>query len=345
MKKLQASSPLIGLMKWLAAQVIVAHHLASYGPFAQKGHAQMPQLFAFLSNCGAWAVSVFLVIAGFLVAQSIDGKTVDFQYIRRFAIKRYWRLAPVYFAGLTLSVGVALFMRPWVSPDMLPAQLDAAVLLANFLFLQDIFGLEALSTGVWYVAIDLQLYVFFLSLTYLSHLKGVRDIFWDKRWLWTTVGLLSLCFFNLHAEWNVWAIYFAGTYALGTLAYHSMHLSKTHQGIFWLYVAGALFCYWTEPRPRLLVAILTAAVLSSIQYISISSNLWIDAARKMGDCAYAIFMSHFAMLMLWSCVYPVIMEWGMPFESWVLVIFVSCNALGWLIWRYIDKPVQRALIH
>jgi peptidoglycan/LPS O-acetylase OafA/YrhL len=124
-----------------------------------------------------------------------------------------------------------------------------------------------------------------------------------------------------------------------------MHLSKTHQGIFWLYVAGALFCYWTEPRPRLLVAILTAAVLSSIQYISISSNLWIDAARKMGDCAYAIFMSHFAMLMLWSCVYPVIMEWGMPFESWVLVIFVSCNALGWLIWRYIDKPVQRALIH
>jgi peptidoglycan/LPS O-acetylase OafA/YrhL len=65
----------------------------------------------------------------------------------------------------------------------------------------------------------------------------------------------------------------------------------------------------------------------------------------MGDCAYAIFMSHFAMLMLWSCVYPVIMEWGMPFESWLQAIFVSCNALGWLIWRYIDKPVQRALIH
>jgi peptidoglycan/LPS O-acetylase OafA/YrhL len=56
-------------------------------------------------------------------------------------------------------------------------------------------------------------------------------------------------------------------------------------------------------------------------------------------------MSHFAMLMLWSCVYPVIMEWGMPFESWLLAIFVSCNALGWLIWRYIDKPVQRALTH
>ena len=303
----------------------------------------MPQLFAFFFDHGAWAVSVFLVIAGFLVAQSLDEKAVDFQYIRRFAIKRYWRLAPVYFAGLTLSVGVVLFMRQWVSPDMLPTHLDAAVLLANFLFLQDILGMEALSAGVWYVAIDLQLYVFFLCLTYLSHLTVTRGIFDGKQWLWAAVGMLSLGYFNLNADWNVWAIYFAGTYALGALAYRSTHLSKTHQGIFWLYMAGALFCYWMEPRPRLFVAILTALVLCSIQYISISSNSWTDMARKMGDCAYAIFMSHFAMLMLLNGVYPGIQRWGIPFELCLLFIFVGCNALGWFIWRYIDSPVQREL--
>ena len=277
------------------------------------------------------------------MAQSLDEKAVDFQYIRRFAIKRYWRLAPVYFAGLTLSVGVVLFMRPWVSPDMLPTHLGAAVLLANFLFLQDILGMEALSAGVWYVAIDLQLYVLFLCLTYLSHLTVTRDILDGKQWLWAAVGMLSLGYFNLNADWNVWAIYFAGTYALGALAYRSTHLSKTHQGIFWLYMAGALFCYWIEPRPRLLVAILTAAVLSSIQYISISSNSWTDAARKMGDCAYAIFMSHFAMLMILSCVYPPLKDGGIPLEVWLLAIFVCCNALGWCIWRYIDVPAQRKM--
>ena len=91
MKKLQASSPLIGLMKWLAAQVIVAHHLASYGPFAQKGHAQMPQLFAFLSNCGAWAVSVFLVIAGFLFCLLVHIKRVFFAHVRVCTLENDYR--------------------------------------------------------------------------------------------------------------------------------------------------------------------------------------------------------------------------------------------------------------
>jgi peptidoglycan/LPS O-acetylase OafA/YrhL len=343
LNKLQASSPLIGLLKCLAAQVIVAHHLAAYGPFAERGHAEMPQLFGFFSDCGAWAVSVFLVIAGFLAAQSLDGKAVGFQNIPRFAIHRYLRLAPVYFAGLTLTVGVALLMHPWVSADMLPAHLDASVLLANFLFLQDILGLEALSAGVWYVAIDLQLYVLFLCLASLSQWTTRREIILDKRWLWVAVGMLSLGYFNLHSNWNMWAIYFAGTYALGALAYQSRHLLKNGHGIWGLYVVGALLCVWIEPRPRLFVAILTALVLFSTQFISIPPHSWTAVARKMGDCAYGLFMSHFAMLMLVSCVYPGLKSWGIPFEVWLLAIFVCCNALGWFVWRYIDIPAQRTL--
>ena len=343
LNKLQASSPLIGLLKCLAAQVIVAHHLAAYGPFAEIGHAEMPQLFGFFSDCGAWAVSVFLVIAGFLAAQSLDGKAFGFQNIPRFAIHRYLRLAPVYFAGLTLTVGAALLLHPWVSPDMLPAHLDASVLLANFLFLQDILGLEALSAGVWYVAIDLQLYVFFLCLASLSHLTTRQEFFLDKRWLWAAVGMLSLGYFNVDSNWNMWAIYFAGTYALGALAYRSTHSLKNGHGILGLYVVGAVFCVWIEPRPRLFVAILTAAVLYSVQYISISPHFWTAAARKMGDCAYGLFMSHFAMLMILSCVYPQLKDGGIPLEVWLLAIFVCCNALGWCIWRYIDVPAQRKM--
>ena len=343
MNKLQASSPLIGLLKCLAAQVIVAHHLAAYGPIAERGHAEMPQLFGFFSDCGAWAVSVFLVIAGFLAAQSLDGKAVGFQNIPRFAIHRYLRLAPVYFAGLTLTVGAALLMHPWVSPDMLPAHLGPSVLLANFLFLQDILGLEALSAGVWYVAIDFQLYVLFLCLASLTHWTATREIILDKRWVWVAVGMLSLGYFNLHSNWNMWAIYFAGTYALGALAYQSRHLLKNGHGIWGLYVVGALLCVWIEPRPRLFVAILTALVLFSTQFISIPPHSWTAVARKMGDCAYGLFMSHFAMLMLLSCVYPGLKSWEIPFEVWLLAIFVCCNALGWFVWRYIDIPAQRTL--
>jgi len=303
----------------------------------------MPQLFGFFSDCGAWAVSVFLVIAGFLAAQSLDGKAVDFHVIHRSAIHRYLRLAPVYLAGLTLTVGVALLLHPWVSPDMLPEHLDASVVLANLFFLQDILGLEALSAGVWYVAVDLQLYVFFLCLASLSHLSASRLFFLDKRWLWAAVGMLSLGYFNLHSNWNVWAIYFAGAYALGALAYRSKPALKNGHGILGLYVVGALFCVWIEPRPRLFVAILTAAALFSVQYISISPHVWTAVARKIGDGAYGLFMSHFAMLMLLSCAYSGLKDWGIPFEVWLLAIFVCCNALGWCIWRYIDMPAQRTM--
>lgn len=337
------TSPFIGLLKWMSAQVIVAHHMSVYGPLAQKGHVEMPQLFNFLTDCGAWAVSVFLVTAGFLAAKTQDEKMVDFPYIRRAVADRYLRLAPVYLAGLILSTGVAIFFRPWVSPDMLPVHLDAPVWMANAFFLQDILGLEALSAGVWYVAIDLQLYAFFLCLSAWSVRMGQRKNLVDPRWSWAAVGLWSLAYFNLHPEWNVWAIYFAGAYALGALAYRSQHVLKSGHVLFYDYIAGSLICAWVEPRPRLIVAILTAALLHGSQYISISNHVGTHAARKMGDCAYGIFMSHFALLMLVSCLYQSLEGSGLPLVSWLLAIFVACNVLGWLFWRYIDKPAKRMI--
>ena len=340
MKKLQTTSSLIGVLKWIAAQVIVAHHMAVYGPISLKGHVEMPGLFSSLSECGPWAVSVFLVISGFLTAKGIDQKTVDFQYIRHAMTHRYLRLAPVYTGGLLLSAGVALLFQPWVSPDMRPQHLDASTLLGNFLFLQDILGLESLSAGLWYVAIDLQLFALFLGLAFLSHLTSNVS----KQLIWAAVGLLSLSYFNLHPEWNVWGIYFAGTYALGALVYQSPHLLKKNHAILFLYLAGAIVCAWLEPRPRLLVAILTATTLFGVQYISIDAAVWTTTARKMGDYSYGLFLSHFSMLMLVGCIYPVLAGWGIPLQTWVLAIFVCGNALGWFIWRYIDVPAQRILI-
>lgn len=334
------SSPLIGLLKWISAQVIVAHHMSIYGPLAQKGHVEMPLLFNFFTDCGAWAVSVFLVIAGFLAAKTQDEKMVDFPYTCRAVADRYLRLIPVYLAGLVLSTGVAIFLRPWVSPDMLPEHLDAPVWMANAFFLQDILGLEALSAGVWYVAIDLQLYAFFLCLSAWPVWMGQRKTLVDPRWSWAAVGLWSLAYFNLHPEWNVWAIYFAGTYALGALAFRSQCVMNRGHVLFYGYIAGSLICAWVEPRPRLLVAILTAALLHVSQYISISNHVRTHAARKMGDSAYGIFMSHFALLMLVSCLYPSLQGWEIPLMSWLLAIFVACNVLGWLIWRYIDLPAK-----
>ena len=338
---MQASSAFIGVLKWVAAQVIVAHHLAAYGPLAQQGHAAMPQLFGGLTGCGAWTVSVFLVVSGFLTAQALDGKNIDFLLVRHALIRRYWRLAPVYAVGLSLSVAMAVFFHPWVSPDMLPQQLDASILLGNFFFLQDILGLEVLSAGLWYMAIDLQLFALFICLASLSHGACWNGLRVPKEAIWAVVGMLSLSYFNLRSEWNVWAIYFAGTYALGALAYSAGDLSKHRWVVGGLYLGGALLCAWFEPRPRLFVAMVTAVVLFGIQFISMDASFWTRLARKMGDSSYALFLSHFSILMLMSCIYPAAEAWDIPFVGWLWATLLACNAVGWLIWRYIDVPLQR----
>ena len=88
---------------------------------------------------------------------------------------------------------------------------------------------------------------------------------------------------------------------------------------------------------------LTAATLCGAQYISIYPTFWTGLTRKMGDCAYGLFMSHFAMLMLFNCMYPALKGLGIPLAVWLLAIFVCCNALGWFIWRYIEGPARHTL--
>ena len=85
----------------------------------------------------------------------------------------------------------------------------------------------------------------------------------------------------------------------------------------------------------------TAVVLLGTQLISIDASFWTRLARKMGDSSYALFLSHFSVLMLMSCIYPMAEAWDIPFVGWLGATLLVCNAVGWLIWRYIDVPLQR----
>ena len=67
-------SLLVDGLKALAAQIIVIHHLVSYGPMAASATQAAPDVVAWFLYYGRWAVQVFLVLAGFLTAQALCGK-------------------------------------------------------------------------------------------------------------------------------------------------------------------------------------------------------------------------------------------------------------------------------
>jgi peptidoglycan/LPS O-acetylase OafA/YrhL len=110
-------------------------------------------------------VQVFLVIAGFLAAASLapDGTLRVERPVARI-LQRYGRLVMPYLAALTVCVLVAAVVRPWLDEEVVPASPTLGQLVAHGLLLQDLLGYESLSTGVWYVAIDFQLFALALVL-------------------------------------------------------------------------------------------------------------------------------------------------------------------------------------
>ena len=206
---------LIDSVKGLACATIVAHHLAFYGPMSDSAHDLIPSVVDVLSEYGRMAVQVFLVLGGYLAAASLapDGVLREgpaAQHIGR----RFVRLIVPYAVALLVAVLAAALVRPFLEHPSVPGEPELHQLLANALLLQDIVGEEALSAGVWYVAIDFQLFACaVLLLAALRHAPARV-----QRWAPGMVaagGALSLLVFNRMPDQDMWAWYFWGSYSLG----------------------------------------------------------------------------------------------------------------------------------
>jgi peptidoglycan/LPS O-acetylase OafA/YrhL len=302
--------PLLDIAKGLACAVIVGHHLSRYGSMPVGAFPLAPDFLGWLADDGRLAVQVFLVIAGFLAAASLapDGVLrVDRPFARIF--QRYGRLVMPYLAALTVCVLVAALVRPWLGGDDVPASPSIGQLLAHGLLLQDLLGYDALSTGVWYVAIDFQLFVLALSLMALPALWRRTPAAPASRQRWIPVALVlgvvlaSLALFNRNADLDATAFYFFGAYGLGMLVFwigRATRASTWQSAIVLLALtgAGALAIDW---RSRIAIALVSALLIAIAQRQDwLSMARWPDAAQplqRLGRISYSLFLIHFPVLL------------------------------------------------
>ena len=201
----------VDVLKVVAAQFIVWHHFSAYGPMADTMTLVWPHLMEWLYRYARLAVQVFLVVGGYLAAQSVMYKPLQNPLIS--IAKRYLRLVPFYvFALALISLAVAV-SRNTIHADWLPSEPTLWQFVAHGLLLHDIFGFEALSSGAWYVAIDWQLYAVLAVL--LISFSSYQALIW----LISIVAVSSLLYFNRSAQYEAYFIYFIGSYGLGVLAY------------------------------------------------------------------------------------------------------------------------------
>lgn len=294
--------PGIDALKGLACMLIIWHHLAFYGPMSDVLYPHAPTLTDWLYDYGRMAVQVFLVIGGFLAARSLAPLgQATYASPGRLMARRYRRLVLPYLVAVAASVAVAALVRPWFDHASLPSAPTLFQVLAHGLLLQDMLELEGLSAGVWYVAIDFQLFAMAVLLFSLS-----RRL--ERRWpgllnwpvapgrvLTVMVCAASLFLFNRNSHWDTAGIYFFGAYGLGMLAFWAGNSDRRAQ---WLLGIGVLAgsALLLDFRGRLLVALVVACGLVFLQRMASGPGAPRWPQRQLagvGQMSYSIFLIHF----------------------------------------------------
>ena len=302
MKTSASRLPLIDSLKGLACCLIVWHHLAFYGPMSEVARPLAPWLMDVLADYARMAVQLFLVIGGFLNARSLAPRgmsSIDAPWSR--IGKRYLRLATPYVVALITGLIAAMLARPWLPGPLVPDAPHESQLLAHGLLLQDLLGSEALSAGVWYVAIDFQLFAATVLLLFAAQRWSRRPAL-TAFWLVLGIAGGSLVWFNRHPELDPTALYFFGAYGLGILACWGATSQRPGHWMAGIAVLGGV-ALAIDFRARIAIALVAALMLVWTQARQASQGMdWqpplpIAVMGSIGRISYSVFLIHFPILL------------------------------------------------
>jgi peptidoglycan/LPS O-acetylase OafA/YrhL len=293
--------PHVDLVKVVASQLIVLHHLAFYGPLSDSLFKLAPEMVSWMYDYARMAVQAFLVVGGFLAARSLapQGKLL-LKQPASYLVNRYARLVFPFAVALLLAILAAWAARYLMDMEFVPDRPRLKQLLAHLFLLHNVLDVDALSAGVWYVAIDFQLTALFLLLLWLT-----RKSEFVSMMAVAGLAVASLFFFNLDASWDVWAVYFFGSYALGVAAFWSSRASA-----LWLVVVvlAVVLAMMVDYRLRILVALTVALFLALAQRglfrsSALQSMPHSAVIQYLSRTSYSLFLVHFAVLMLANAIF------------------------------------------
>lgn len=343
---------LINLLKAVAAQLIVLHHLAFYGPMADHARVLAPGLFDFLADDARIAVQVFLVIGGFLAAKSLSphglpGIAHPLQTIYR----RYVKLAPPFLVAMLLAIGASALASMWMTHPSISAPPSFAQLSAHALLLHDVLGYEALSAGAWYVAIDFQLYALMTVLLWCCGRVAFSRL---KSWLMPVVVMaavsISLFFFNRDADWDISAFYFFGSYGLGVLAWWASDTQRPSQAVtilLGMMLIPTFVALTVDFRVRIALALIVACFLFVFGRATLSGTRLRAASllKSAANSSYSVFLVHFPICLVMNAAFVrfIDLQPGMQAIG-VSVAWAISMLAGTFFHRWVELPLGRWLV-
>jgi len=354
MRTNQSQYYLIDGLKVCAAQIIILHHCVSYGELASAANELLPSVAAFLFDYGRYAVQIFLVMAGYLAAQSFENMMAvqtpaskkGAGAVVQLALRRYLRLVGPYVVALLITIVCAMFARQWSADEYIGQPETIAQVLAHLFLMQGVLGYDSISAGVWYVAIDWQLFTV-LAVVYTVFQRTAMRI-----GILTILIVASLLYFNRHADYENSFIYFIGSYGLGILAYWARSLNVKKASLRWasakkvllaiafIILVSTLHSVWLRNYLALGIAFLLLYV-GNRPYPHPQS--WLASAMQWASArAYCAFLIHFAFILLAN---TTLIALGIQSEPVAVAVIAVVSILSWItanyLYRWVELPASR----
>ena len=321
-------SAFIDNVKGISCLFIMLHHLAFYGPMSDVAMIALPETIDFLIVYGRMAVAVFLVIGGFLTGQKLFEQNI---FSDRSALLLIWhkyqRLVIPYSAAIALAIICSYVASYLMQHSSIPEAPSIAQLISHLFFLQNLIGYESLSAGLWYVAMDFQLFTVTVLIVFLindlilktwSHKKTSRVSLITV----ALITLMSMFIFNLDEHYDNTFLYFYVAYGLGILAAR-MSRSSSKNFLLFLMLDILIFALYLDFRGRVLIAgVVAAALCLGYQNLWLNAKIWENPLAKLGRMSYSIFLVHFPISLVVSGIWT---HWY-PNDPWMNVLGMITSA-------------------
>jgi len=171
---------LLDPLRGILALCVAVYHLSVWFDLSRSGSG----LNMATAKIGNYSVSAFFVLSGFLLFRTASWQRVQQEGLGRFWLRRFLRLAPVFY----LACGLNLIFHLGMGPDPTPRFLAENLTLTFGAFHPN----HALVTGGWYVGLVSLLYFVYPALAWLREKGGLTFLvaLAVGLWLWSLPSTL-----------------------------------------------------------------------------------------------------------------------------------------------------------
>lgn len=334
-------------IRGLGALAIAAYHIFRYGPLPVAAAPVVPTPLNFAISHGWMAVQWFFVIAGFSLAFLLLDKRLGVRDVWLLARRRTLRLGVAYWFTIFLAVGLTIVAIVGFDNRSFNEQLPTwDQVLAHLLFLQDVIDYENLTTGIWFLAVDVQFGIVFGVLVALAQtISGGDDRETSQPRAWALVVCFApLSIYSLFRSisdpaTDMWFYHFFCMPMLGATICWTLErrLNRWVLGVYFLLFGIQLYLDFSLEVATALTAGIVIYVAGRLQRL----NVWLaqPVLQYLGKISYSLFLIHYPVSWMvetigtaWTGISP-----GLAL-FWLLASLIASVGAAHLLYTWVERP-------